>query len=472
MELFKKLINSGASEKVLSAFKLILFLRKNELYKSIIDRFCESKYEIFITGGFIRDFLHSGKFSDDVDFVTNATPDEIRKLFYDRKFATGGQTFLVSFVDGVEIATYRKDAENTGNRSECKVVRARTLEEDLHRRDFTINAIAFSPIHGTFIDPLNGIADLKDQKINFIGNPEDRIYEDRERILRACRFVAVIDGSFGRSTLLALKEHSHLLTKVAPERICLETMKAMKVREASKFFNTMKLIGCLRYVFPSLENCFDKDGGPYHDETIYQHCMDVGDAIHPKYKLVKLAGYIHDIGKGPCAKIDPNDYKLKFIGHESVGSDLVKEELKALCFSNDDIKFIAGLVSAHMNSFNKAMAKRGIKRFLVRLEAVGVDYRSWLRLFIADKHGNRKSRDFTFGEIRSFLGKILYLYENENVFSLKELAINGNDVMDILDIGQGPRIGEILKSAFQHCLDFPENNNKEYLSEYIKTLEG
>jgi len=450
------------------ACKIINHLRNNNLYVDIINRLYRNKYEIFITGGFIRDFLLTGKFSNDVDFVTNATPEQIKTLFYDRKFASGGQTFLVSFVDGVEIATYRRDTKNTGNRTECEVEMASSLEEDLNRRDFKINAIAFSPITGEFIDPHKGISDLYDRKINFIGDPKDRINDDRERILRACRFIAVIDGSFGKMTFDALRENSHLIKLVAPERISLEIKKAMKVREASKFFNAMRIIGCLKYIFPSLEANVNQDGGPYHDETVYNHCMYVGDHISIKYPIVKLTGYIHDIGKAPCAKIDEKDYKLKFIGHETVGSDIARKELKNLCFSNNEIDYICGLIYSHMNSFDRNISKRGMRRFLVKLNKFNISYKDWLRLFIADKYGNRKSRNFSFSEIRKFLSKLTYIDEHEHVFSIEDLAINGFDVMKILNIQPGPKVGDILKSCLEHCLDNPDDNNKEFLSDFIK----
>jgi len=452
------------------AFRIINYLKHNELYKSIIDRLDSQGYEVFIVGGFIRDFLNTGKFSDDVDFTTNATPYEIRKAFHDKKYASGGETFLVSFVDGVEIATYRKDIKNTGKRSECEVEKTSSIEEDLNRRDFTINAIAFSPITGNFIDLHNGKNDIIDRKINFVGNPADRIIDDNERILRACRFAAVMDGSFEHHTYIELNRYAHLVKNVAPERIGLEIMKAMKVRKASKFFDSMRIIECLGYVLPSLLNCFDKDGGPWHNETIYDHCMEAGDVIHPKNRLVKLTAYLHDVGKAPCAELDDKTRTLKFIGHESEGAELVKKELKDLCFSNNEIKFVSGLISVHMNSFSNQLSMKARRRFLVRLAALGIDYQDWFRLFIADKHANRKSRDFKFGEIRSFLGKLRYIDENEHVFSIKDLDISGFDVMKILDITQGVIVGEVLKNVFNHCLEFPGDNNKEYLLEYIKTL--
>lgn len=469
MELFNY-IYEWKLQKEIAAKKIINHLKSNGLYSDIINRLYKNGYEIFITGGFIRDFLLTGIFSNDVDFVTNATPEQIKSLFYDRKYASGGQTFLVSFVDGIEIATYRKDIKNTGNRSECGVEIANTLEEDLNRRDFKINAIAFSPITGEFIDPHMGKIDLYDRKINFIGNPKDRINEDRERILRACRFIAVTKGSFGNATINALKENSHFIKLVAPERISLEIKKAMKVREASKFFEAMRIIGCLKYIFPSLNNCFDKDGGPHHNETIYQHCMDAGDAIHPKYKLTKLAGYLHDVGKPPCAFIDEKDYKLKFVKHEKVGSDIIKKELDRLRFSNEEIKFISGLIEAHMRSFNSKLSKGAIRRFLSRLETLGLDYKSWFRLFIADKHANRMSRDFTIGEIKKFISKIKYIDMNEHTFLVTDLSINGNDVMNTLGIGQCKRVGDILKECLEHCLDNPNDNNREFLLEFIRNL--
>jgi len=454
-----------------SSIKIDRFLYRNELYREIINRLYKSKYEVYIVGGFIRDFLTHNKFSEDVDFVTNATPEELKKLFYDMKFATGGETFLVSFVNGVEIATYRRDVVNTGIRTDCQVERAKSIEEDLSRRDFTINAIAFSPITGEFIDPYRGKSDIHDRIIKFIGDPKDRIYEDNERILRACRFMAVMEGLFDRLTFLALKKYSTLIKCVAPERISLEIKKAMKIRKASVFFETMKLIGCLKYVFPSLRACHDQDGGPHHDETIFEHNMISGDTIHPKYPLIKLAGYLHDVGKPPCAIIDDKDYTLKFIEHEKVGADLVRDELKALCFSNDEIKYICGLIYCHMNSFSKKLSKKATKRFLVRLSKSGIDYRDWFRLFIADKHGNMKSRDFKLGELKSFLEKIKYLYENENTFSLDALSINGNDVMNALSISQGPKVGIVLKKCFEYCLDNPGDNNKEFLLNFIKEID-
>jgi len=198
--------------------------------------------------------------------------------------------------------------------------------------------------------------------------------------------------------------------------------------------------------------------------------MDAGDNIFPKYWQTKLAGYLHDVGKPSKAIIDDKIYQLKFINHEDEGAELVKEELENLRFSKDEINFISNSIKLHMRSFNKQLSKRALKRFLVKLQESNLTYKDWFRLFIADKKANRKSRNFTFGEIKSFISKIKYLYINENIFSIKDLAVDGNDVMKVLDIQQGETVGIVLKSLFEQCLDYPEHNNREFLLSFLKNL--
>lgn len=444
--------------------RILNYICKHKLYYDIFDILYKAGFETHIVGGFLRDLVYVDSISEDMDIITNASPEEKEKIFSMMSVSQVGK--LVTLVNGVQIATYRKDVVNTGRRTEAISVQVDTVEEDLSRRDFTINAIAFNPITGTFIDLFQGIRDIREQKINFIGNPKDRIEEDNERILRGCRMVALMGGSFGRDAQIALRENAHLIEVVPKERISLEITKTVKrIKKSSQFFETMKLIGVLKYIFPSLVSCIDQDGGHHHAETVWQHCMDAGDAISTNHWRTKLAGYLHDVGKPPCAEMDEK-YKISFIGHELSGCDLVKNELYILKFSNVDTKFISGLILLHMNSFSKKISDRALRRFLARLETHNITYRTWFRLFIADKHANRASRDFTWVEIKQFLSKIRNL---NKVFTLK-LEINGYDVMETLSLGQGPVIGKILKECSDHCIDFPEDNNREFLLNFIRGL--
>lgn len=452
------------------AHKIMYYLYSNDIYRCIVHRLLQYGFEVYIVGGFIRDIILDGGFSDDVDFTTNATPFEIATVFNDKNVNFVGKSYLVTLVDNVQVATFRKDKYKDGKRSNCIVEQTSKIETDLSRRDLTINAIAFSPATLEFIDLFFGYCDIMDKKIKFIGNPYERIDEDNERILRACRFLARLGGSFEHKTFLALKDCHSLVENIPKDRIMLEIIRAMKIRKASEFFRALHLIGVLQHIFPSLVHCINHDGGPYHNETVFEHCMDTGDAIHPKYWRTKLAGYLHDIGKPPSASYEPGTYKIKFIGHEKEGACRVRDELRYLRFSNNDINFIYGSIKLHMRSFNKKLSKRALRRLLVDLKQHGLSYKDWFRLFIADKHANRKSRDFKLNEIRAFVKKIKNFYEDENMFSIKDLEINGHDVMNILKIKEGKMIGIILRNLFNHCLDIPDDNNREKLIELTYDL--
>jgi tRNA nucleotidyltransferase/poly(A) polymerase len=459
--------DKGIDKVYLYKFQQELFniILSDKNLHNIVVRLSDSGYNIHLVGGCVRDAIIGRKFSD-IDLVTNALPEEIKELFSDRDVDCQGK-FLVAVVDGFEIATYRKDVHNTGLSTECEVERVKTLEEDLSRRDFTCNAIAFDPIVNTIIDSFLGVADLYDRKIKFVGDPDRRINEGFERIVRACRFQAVLDGYFSPSTLLALRENAHLIDKLPKEKIQLEVVKAMKLQKASLFFDALHLIGALRYIFPSLEACFDQDGGPYHAETVFTHCMEVGDSISTKNWRVKLAGYLHDVGKPPCAEISAETTALRFRNHPVEGAKLVTQELKKLKFSNESESYVSNLVLLHMTSLKDDFSKRAVKKFMVKLEEKQIDYRDWMRLLIADRKGNYKIKNYSFGEIRDRLRGIYSIFKEEKMFSLKDLVVDGRDVMEYANLESGPEIGMVLRVLFADCFETPEHNTREYLINQI-----
>jgi tRNA nucleotidyltransferase (CCA-adding enzyme) len=446
-----------------------VILENNLKLKNIIYRLHENHFRIHLVGGCVRDVILRVQ-PHDFDLVTDATPDQIIVLFKDKKVDTYGKSFLVIVVDGFEITTYRKDFKNTGKSSECNVERVDTLDEDLARRDFTCNAMAYDPIGEKIVDPHKGYRDLSYGLIRFVGNPEDRIKEDYLRILRACRFVSKIDGQLEPSTLRALEYNSHLIEYIPKERINLEIKKAMEIQKASLFFRALYNIRALGYIFHSLDKCVGQNGGNYHNETIFEHNMLVGDAIHIKDWRLKLAGYLHDVGKPLCAQISETSGNLIFKDHAKEGYKIIEAELTKLKFSKFDIEHISNLILMHMSQVEGDFPKKAIKRFLVKLEDQSLRYKDWLKLFIADRRGNLKKSNYSFGEIRSKLKLIQDLIKNERMFSIKDLAINGTDVINTLNIKSGPQVGKILKEIFEDCLNNPEHNKRDYL--LMKLEEG
>lgn len=435
----------------------------------IIKRLCECGYHAYITGGVVRDTL-AGLPSDDEDIVTNATPDELQSIFQDCHVLTVGKSFGVTLVDGIEVATYRADRYAGLNARDCEVSFVETLNEDLARRDFTINAMAFCQFTGDVVDPFDGRVDLNNRLIRFVGKPEDRINEDPNRIIRACRFRAKLQGKFEKSTLEALKKHAHYIHDyVANERIRLEILKSMEIKRASLFFQSLFEIGALHYIFPSLAGCVGHDHGKHHREDVFTHCMICGDHISTKFPLLKLAGYLHDVGK-PEAWTDDG----RFIGHERVGAEIVRSELVRLRFSLDEIEKIEGLIRTHMSAraalheISPKVAHKLLAEFALR----HVDFRDFLRLRVADRVANLHRENIPFDTFRAMYKKFYYVLNTPKApFTVKDLAVNGRDVMELLDVPPGPVVGKILRALFALVLERgPDFNERPLLLTFLRNV--
>jgi tRNA nucleotidyltransferase (CCA-adding enzyme) len=246
-----------------------------------------NQYEAFIVGGACRDFI-LGKDPKDFDIATSATPEQIKNLF--PSAVTGGNSFCVSFVNAVEVATYRKD------RADHAEI-ANTLEEDVIRRDFTMNALAYSPISCGFEDYVGGLEDLQNRTLRFVGEPERRIIEDPVRILRGIRFASVYNLRIEKETYFEMFRLRHLLKDIPKERILLEVTKAFKSNNTHRFLTLLEEMEMLEYVFPSMVELKNIDGGGYHAETVRSHCFNAVKAIEDKHWLLKLAALYHDVGK-------------------------------------------------------------------------------------------------------------------------------------------------------------------------------
>jgi putative nucleotidyltransferase with HDIG domain len=438
--------------------------------EDIVARLCACGYEAYTVGGAVRDIL-LGLFSEDEDIVTNARPEEIRALFGGHQVRVVGESFPVALVDGCEVATYRTDYYEGLSARNGRSVFARTLQEDLLRRDFTYNAMAFCQYTGDIVDPCGGRVDLANRVTRFVGNPDHRIYEDPCRILRACRFRAKTRGEFETGTLRALKEHAPYVRKyVAPERIRIEILKAMKLDRPSLFFQALHEIDVLKDVLPGLESLYGLASGPHHREKdVFEHAMLVGDALSAQRQLLRLTGYLHDVGKAETAHTNDAG-RLSFIGHEKAGAAIVTNDLRQLKFGNEEIGYVSKLTRHHMRRLSPNSSPKAMRRALVAFRADGVAFKDWMRLRIADRHGNKKARNYGSKDIRTLLN--LHQAQVKESFGLKDLAVNGWDVMRVLDIRPGPRVGKELKNLLGLVLDNPEHNNRKMLTAFLETRKS
>jgi tRNA nucleotidyltransferase (CCA-adding enzyme) len=428
----------------------------------IIRKLCEAGHQIFIVGGFVRDEL-LGHTSKDIDITTSALPDEIIHLFRHERVNLVGKTFGVVIVNDVEVATFRSDFYGKPGKADVSLVG--TIEEDLDRRDLTINALALCPLTGDIVDPHGGRDDLNNRVIRFVGNPVDRITEDPVRIIRACRFKAKIHGKFHPDTFKTLKAHANWIGKfVAPERIRLEILKGLELKKPSGFFRALDEIGALPFIFPSLKACVGFGGGDHHDETVFEHVCDAVDFIHPKHTPLRLATILHDVGK-PLAWKDG-----QFLDHENVGAKIVRKELQRLRFSVDEVEFVTGLVKVHMNFMN-GLTDRAARRLLKRLADNNTTFGDFVRIKLADRAGNRAKTLGTFADLIFLVRRFRAL--NNIPTNTNSLAINGNDIQELLGIGPGRQIGEIKDALLELVINNgSEFNNRETLTNHVLTVWG
>jgi len=430
------------------------------MHKKIIKKLKRSGFQTYITGGAVRDILLGIK-PKDYDIVTSAKPDEIKDVFKSEKISEVGESFKVVIVNGIEVATFRKDRYFGLSDKNVEITYADTIEEDLSRRDLTINAIAYS--EGKFIDPFSGINDIKKRMIKFVDKPEDRIFEDPCRILRLIRFCLLFKDVYNidKSSYFAMQKYSFLIRHIKKERIRLEILKAMEYHQPSLFFHLLKEFNILRDIFPSLDDGFYHYDGNYHKETIFLHNMITGDNITKRKPLLRLTGYLHDAGK-------PSAFNgINYKGHDKIGSEIVSEELRELKFSTDEIKFITNLIEMHM-VYLKELSPKGIRRLNANLHKRNMNWKDLVQLRLADRVGNLKKSNYSRQDIKKYVLNINRQLIEKPTFSIKDLDIDGHEVMRIMDLKPGPEVGRILNHLFEKVLESPEFNNNNQLRTFLR----
>lgn len=412
-------------------------------------------FPTYLVGGAVRDFL-LGVEPKDFDLATAATPTQIVEVLKgfipQAKIDYVGASFGVVLVDGIEIATFRGDRYgDSGDDKEVTISYVKTIEEDLSRRDFSFNALALSR-HGKIIDPFGGIADLENRIIRFVGNPADRIREDANRIIRLCRFIAKDDFQIDFDTYQAVRENLHLVYKIAPERIRAEILKAMELQNASAFWGTLLTVGALEIILPELVDSWNHTGGKHHLESVWEHSMLAGDAVSPRFPLVKLAAYLHDIGKPQAFKENQDG---TFVNHETIGKDVLEKRLKELKFSKNEVAQVSGLCKFHMRQLFDLSSKA--QRKLNRdLHEAALSWEDLVRIRIADSSANLGKEALSLGEVKNIVQGCTK--KEEAVFSTHSLAVSGKELMDEWCLTPGPTVGKLQKFLLEFSLEEGTND--------------
>jgi poly(A) polymerase/tRNA nucleotidyltransferase (CCA-adding enzyme) len=444
-----------------------------------------ANFQSYLVGGCVRDLL-IGRKPGDWDIATNAKPEEIQKIFpdsvYENKFGTVGVKTEAEdpTLKIIEITTFRKEGKYTDKRHPDEITFAKTLEEDLSRRDFTINAMAleiqnlkiknqndkskFKNIN--LIDPYNGQKDLKNKLIRAVGNPEERFQEDALRLIRGVRFATQLGFSIEEKTAKAIKKQSSLIEFIAKERIRDELEKLLLSENAAKGTEKLREVGLLNYILPEIKEGFGVIQNKHHIYTIYEHSLRSLDyAAKNNFPLdLRLAALLHDIGKPKTKEGEGPD--CTFYGHQIVSAKMAVKVLDRLRFSRQIIERIDLLIREHMFVYDpETVSLAGVRRLLRRVGSENID--DLIRVREADRIGSGvpKAQPYRLRHLMAMIEKV-----KRDPISAKMLKINGNDVMKELNIGPGPQIGKILVVLLEEVLDEPEKNNKEYLVSRIKQL--
>jgi len=415
-------------------------------------------YLTYLVGGAVRDML-LGKEPTDYDFATKARPGQIAEVFEGHKVDYVGAHFGVVLVDGVEFATFREDIGDS-------VKYADTIYEDLSRRDLTINAMAMT-FNGIIADPQNGQSDIHNKRIRFVRDARQRIAEDPVRMLRALRFDGLPGFMLTCEAEIVINNEAYRMRSVAPERIQLELLKVLDGPDPSKFFEMASLTGVLPYIFRHLEKSRNHVGGRHHDETVWEHLMLTGDAVHRKFPMVKLAGYLHDIGKP--ASFNTEDQS--FTGHHRVGEIIARVELQRLKFSNAQVEAVAGLTRCHMHTVLKGSSPKSIRKLIKKLSEYGLTWRDFLRLRIADHKANTSKIPYSISEIKEYVRA--FQVEGEVTLTTHGLALSGGEIIKFLNIDPGPEVSQLQKQLLEFVLENGEGvNNKPDLLLKLTDLVG
>jgi poly(A) polymerase/tRNA nucleotidyltransferase (CCA-adding enzyme) len=433
----------------------------------VVARLVAAGHEAYVVGGCVRDALR-GVDPHDWDIATSATPDEIQKVFRHSLYLNRFGTVVVRQGDHeIEVTTYRIESEYADNRHPTSVAFTDSLHEDLSRRDFTMNAMAWRPgtlgKPGELVDPFGGQRDLEARVVRAVGEPRERFAEDALRMLRAVRFATRLGFVIDPKTADAIRESASLAANLSGERIQQEITKILEAPKPSEAFRLLSDLGLLDVICPELEIAKETPQDKAVAQNVFEHSLATLDATPVDDLVLRLAGLFHDIGK-PATFADGH-----FHQHEFVGEAKARDILRRWRFDKETVTRVTHLIRNHMFWYQSEWTPSAVRRFIRKVGLENIPALFALRKADNIGSGARSPRMYA---LEALWERVQEEIRAASAFSLKDLAIDGNDVMTELGIPPGPRVGRILDELFERVTDDPKLNTRENLLELAREIGG
>lgn len=430
---------------------------------AVARRLREAGHEAWAVGGAVRDRL-LGEVAGDWDVATDAVPARVQELFA-RTHPVGvehGTVGVRESDESIEVTTFRADVATDGRHARVRF--GVSLDEDLARRDFTINAIAWDPLGGELRDPFGGREDLERRVLRAVGDPDRRFPEDYLRILRAFRFAARFDLAYDAATRAGFRRHAAGVTRLSGERVRDELTKTFaQCRLASRALADWQEHGAMARLLPEVAVCFGVEQNRFHADDVGTHTLMVVDRVHPRQPFLRLVALLHDIGKPPTRERNPATGDWTFPLHDRVGAELARQVVERLRYSGREADRAVHLVRVHMDMFPPAASDAAVRRWVRRVGEENV----WdlYRLHTADWLGNRNRGPE--GPLRAYFERVRAVLAAGHALAVQDLAIGGEDLI-ALGLRPGPVFGEVLAAALERVVEDPSLNTRAALLAWVR----
>jgi len=438
----------------------------------------DAGFEAWLVGGAVRDLLR-GAPAKDFDVATSAQPADVTNVFgRKRTIPTGekhGTVTVLTERDGekqhVEVTTYRGEGAYSDGRRPDEVVFVRSLDEDLKRRDFTMNAIAYDPLGDALADPYGGQKDLAARLIRAVGDPLERFREDGLRAMRAVRFAAQLEFAVDPATERAIPDAIDVFKKVSAERVRDELVKILCAKKPSIGLELMRTTGLLAASIPELLEGVGMHQNRHHKHDVWHHTLAAVDATElggdPKW-LVRFAALMHDVAKPrTAAPKEDSPAEHTFYRHEHVGADMADVICRRLKLANSERETIVNLVGHHMFWYTPEWSDGTVRRFISR---VGVEHLDGLFALRAGDVRARGHGEEPGVEIDELKARVAGEIAKASALKVSDLAVGGADVMEVLGCKPGPIIGQVMRALLERVLDDSSLNTRETLRALIPTV--